>query len=332
MVTATPQPALSVRDTAVCDGHDAIITAVPNIAGGTWTWNPIGATTQSVTVSPPYTATYTVTYRVPRCGVAIDSETVIVNAIPTVALTPYDISCYGYRNGYITASISPPGAYQYLWSDGSTEAIDSGLMAGSYSLQITDTNGCTASAAAAAINEPAQAYAEILPADTLYCREMMCSFYRHSRGIPHLVSQGYIWSPALGLSCTDCPAPLLSTANATDTLNIYTLTIQYNNGCMAVANDTIHVQTAIAAGDAFTPNGDGKNDVFYILARGVDDYHLTIYNRWGEVVFEAADPATGWDGTYKGQAQPSEIYSYYLSIKFRNGQQTQKTGTVTLIR
>lgn len=332
VVTVTPQPALTILDTAVCDGHSAIVRAIPNITGGSWLWSPTGATTQSATVSPAGTTTYSVTYTVPGCGTATGSETVTVNANPTVTIKPYDITCYGYVNGYITSNVAPPGSYSYVWSNGSTTAVDSGLAAGTYSLQVTDANGCTANAAAVSITEPAQAYAQVMPADTTVLQGNDVQLSSAFTGYAASAITGYVWTPADGLSCIDCPAPLLSTANATDTLNIYTLTILYNSGCMAVATDTIHVQTGTAIGDAFTPNGDGKNDTFYILARGVAEYHMAIYNRWGELVFDTTDAGTGWDGNYKGQPQPAEVYSYFLSIKFKNGQQTQRTGTVTLIR
>lgn len=331
-VTTTPQPMLLMRDTAVCEGHSATITATPNITGGTWAWNPTGATTQSVTVNPTNTTTYIATYSVPGCGTAIDSEKVTVNTNPSVVIKPYNITCYGFTDGYITASVAPPGSYQYTWSNGSTAAIDSGLVAGTYSLQITDANGCTANAAAVSITEPAQAYAEVLPADTTVLQGDEVQLSSAFTGYPASAITGYVWTPVSGLSCADCPTPLLNTTNATDTLNIYTVTILYNSGCMAVASDTIHIHSGIAIGNAFTPNGDGKNDAFTVMARGVADYHMSIYNRWGELVYESSDITTGWDGNYKGQAQPSEIYSYFLSIRFKNGQQTDKTGTVTLIR
>ncbi len=331
-VTVTPQPALTLHDTAVCDGHSALLTAAANISGGSWQWNPVGATTPSVTVSPTATTTYSVSYTVPDCGTATGTETVTVNANPTVTIKPNDITCYGYTNGYITATVSPSGTYQYLWSDGSSMSADSGLAAGSYSLQVTDANGCTAAAAPVTIAAPAQAYAQVMPGDTTVLQGNDVQLASVFTGYAASAVTGYSWSPIPGLSCTDCPAPMLNTTDATDTLNVYTITIMYNNGCIVTASDTIRVETGVAAGDAFTPNGDGKNDTFYILARGVAEYHMTIYNRWGQLVYESTDSSAGWDGTYKGQPQASEVYSYFVSITFKNGQQTAKTGTVTLIR
>jgi gliding motility-associated-like protein len=57
-----------------------------------------------------------------------------------------------------------------------------------------------------------------------------------------------------------------------------------------------------------------------------------IYNRWGQAVFESADNKHGWDGTYKGQPQPMDVYAYTLDVEFTDGTKTRKTGDITLIR
>ena len=143
---------------------------------------------------------------------------------------------------------------------------------------------------------------------------------------------GYSWTPAAGLSCTNCPAPIVNTTNATDSLLNYTVTIMYNNGCSANAIDTIHILSGVAIGDAFTPNGDGKNDVFTIMTRGAKDYHMTIYNRWGQLLFESYDLTIGWDGTFKGSPQPQGEYLYFVAITYLNGQSINRTGTIMLFR
>lgn len=84
--------------------------------------------------------------------------------------------------------------------------------------------------------------------------------------------------------------------------------------------------------NAFTPNGDGKNDVFYVNAYGVDLMDLRIFNRFGQLIFESANPSFGWDGTYRGVPQPMDAYAYTLLIKFSDGKQVKSSGNVTLIR
>jgi len=85
---------------------------------------------------------------------------------------------------------------------------------------------------------------------------------------------------------------------------------------------------------AFTPNGDGKNDYFrpsYYYTIG-DHYNLTVFNRYGQLLFTSNNIYTGWDGTYKGILQPSGTYIYQVSYKRRNDKTYYAKGTITLIR
>lgn len=84
--------------------------------------------------------------------------------------------------------------------------------------------------------------------------------------------------------------------------------------------------------NAFTPNGDGKNDVFFVNAYGVDVMDFRVFNRFGQLIFESANPSFGWDGTYKGVPQPMDAYAYTLVIKFSDGKQVKSSGNITLIR
>jgi gliding motility-associated-like protein len=85
---------------------------------------------------------------------------------------------------------------------------------------------------------------------------------------------------------------------------------------------------------AFTPNNDGINDLFKILgAHNLSYFHLLIYNRWGETVFESSDYTKGWDGKSKGRVQQSGVYVWYCDFKKRNTPgNTVMKGTVMLIR
>lgn len=96
----------------------------------------------------------------------------------------------------------------------------------------------------------------------------------------------------------------------------------------------IYVSCYLAVPTAFTPNGDGLNDIFHVLnAVKTVDLQLKVYNRWGQLVFQTNDWRNGWDGSYKGQPQPSGIYIWYLSFKDRDTHQARfMKGTTALIR
>jgi gliding motility-associated-like protein len=84
--------------------------------------------------------------------------------------------------------------------------------------------------------------------------------------------------------------------------------------------------------NAFTPNGDGKNDCFGVSTWGnVGNLKLQIFNRWGELVFSTTDPNKCWDGTYKGLRQPSGAFIYQISAETICGP-VYRRGTVVLIR
>ncbi len=83
---------------------------------------------------------------------------------------------------------------------------------------------------------------------------------------------------------------------------------------------------------AFSPNGDGSNDVLYVRGAGIQTMNLKIFNRWGTLLFESNDQSIGWDGTYKGQPQPMEAYAYVLSVTFIDDTKLLKKGNVTLLR
>jgi len=90
--------------------------------------------------------------------------------------------------------------------------------------------------------------------------------------------------------------------------------------------------------NAFTPNGDGINDVFRVYGSGFISFNLKVFDRWGEKVFETSDPNIGWDGTFRGELLPPDVFVYYVDVEFINNltpkQFTREylKGSVTLIR
>ncbi len=145
------------------------------------------------------------------------------------------------------------------------------------------------------------------------------------------------WSPTEGLSCTDCPNPL---ANPLDTIT-YTLAVTDLNGCSVQESVTLRVneECRVRIPTAFTPNGDGSNDVFRpVLDPCVRTVRLwQILNRWGEVVltqlnFPANDPNLGWDGIWDGKAHPSDVLIWVAEFEFYDGRKESQKGEVTLVR
>lgn len=109
----------------------------------------------------------------------------------------------------------------------------------------------------------------------------------------------------------------------------------YNSfGCSAVYTLPVSpiVTELLEIPNAFTPNDDGKNDIFLPKIFGIDDMNLKIYNRFGQLVFESYNPSFGWDGKFQGAPQPIDVYAYTLIVKFADGRTESRKGSVTLIR
>lgn len=116
--------------------------------------------------------------------------------------------------------------------------------------------------------------------------------------------------------------------------------VAYNKGgcadtvCKQVEADVL---TRAELPTAFSPNGDGSNDRFYVRGGGIEKSTLKVFNRWGQMVFESIDaPANqesyGWDGTFNGKEQEMEVYAYVLEVTYIDGSTAQRKGNVTLIR
>jgi gliding motility-associated-like protein len=84
--------------------------------------------------------------------------------------------------------------------------------------------------------------------------------------------------------------------------------------------------------NAFTPNGDGNNDILYVYGTNIKSVTFSVYDQYGELLFRSPSQANGWDGTYKGAKQPVAVYVYYVDAVMGDGQIVQKKGSVTLLR
>jgi gliding motility-associated-like protein len=121
--------------------------------------------------------------------------------------------------------------------------------------------------------------------------------------------------------------------NGTGTYNVCLIT--YNDaGCSDTACQAVSVtiNTLLDIPNAFSPNGDGRNDKIFVRGFGLTKMTWSIYNRWGILVYQGTDPAEGWDGTYKGVLQPQDVYHYTLVGEFSSKERITKKGDITLLR
>jgi len=137
---------------------------------------------------------------------------------------------------------------------------------------------------------------------------------------------GYSWSPAIGLSDANIKNPIANPAVTTT----YTLTVTSAGGCTASADVTVNVLPQIAIPNAFTPNGDGINDLWNIA--NLSDYPactVDVFNRNGQLVFHSLGYGKPWTGTYNGSPLPTGTYYYVIDLK--DGRK-KHAGAVTIIK
>ncbi len=140
----------------------------------------------------------------------------------------------------------------------------------------------------------------------------------------------WAWSPVTGLDNPDSPDPVVSPISSTT----YQLLVTTGNGCSASAKETVNVFYDLLMPNAFTPNGDGKNDLFRIPPSvPVSILRFSVYNRWGEMVFGTTSSSTGWDGRLGNKPQPTGVYVWMVDFYNPLTKKTErKKGTVELVR
>jgi gliding motility-associated-like protein len=140
----------------------------------------------------------------------------------------------------------------------------------------------------------------------------------------------YLWTPATGLSATNVINPNANPAVTTT----YTLRVTTAQGCFAVDDVTIEVVPyCIKPMNAFTPNGDGINELWLITnGNCLKTAKAQVFNRYGAKVFESNDYKNTWNGTYEGKPLPDGTYYYIIDYKLLNNKTVYLKGNVTILR
>lgn len=138
----------------------------------------------------------------------------------------------------------------------------------------------------------------------------------------------FIWYPAEYLSCMLCQNPIAHP----DKEMTYEVSFIDTNGCKASDHMTIFYEPQIYVPNTFIPDGNGLNDQFKAVCSNIDEFEMTIYNRWGEQVFYTGTAEQGWDGTYQSKNCPEAMYNW--TIRYVGSDNTIKVlaGHVNLLR
>jgi gliding motility-associated-like protein len=140
-------------------------------------------------------------------------------------------------------------------------------------------------------------------------------------------AQSYNWQPGGYTSSTALVTPSTTTTFTVEGTDI--------NGCSDTTFITLYVNGEcgeVFVPTAFSPNGDGQNDYECVMGYCIRTMLFKVYDRWGEQVFESADPSDCWDGTYKGQPVNSGVFVYFLGAELITGEKIVKKGNISLVR
>lgn len=95
---------------------------------------------------------------------------------------------------------------------------------------------------------------------------------------------------------------------------------------------TILFDNSIYVPNVFSPNGDGRNDYLFVRGNNFSKIRFSVFDRWGELIFETEDPLIGWDGKYKGKDLNPGVFTWVASLVYDNQTPLTTTGTVSLLR
>ena len=252
------------------------------------------------------------------CGNAATSVDQVVFPYIEFAATP--VSCPGASDGTLAATVPNAGNLSYLWNvpPPNTSASISGLPGGSYSVTVTAPNTCPATANYV-LQEPLPLQANMT---------LLAAGCGTSSGSARVDISGgtapysFAWTPggdttavAGGLN----PGP-------------YAVAVTDAGGCTTAGAIDIPEDCVndVLFPSAFTPNGDGRNDVFYASFVRIVTYEIRIFDRWGQLVFKSDDIYQPWDGTRDGDLVRTGVYSYFASYSIDGIDYKEKKGRVTL--
>jgi len=338
VISVEPKPAASFSATDGCADSVLALTNTSTIAFGgigSYYWS-FGNGDSSLAVQPSYIysryGTYTIgAVAISKNGCISDTAyaTVNIQAAPSVEFG-FGPACVGKEVDFTNGSEEVFGAIvSWAWDFGDGEG--SGLYAPGHtydrymeygvSLAAVTGNGCRATASR-----------------VLSIRKVEVSAGRDTTvaiGQPlQLVASGastYSWTPATGLNDAAIGNPVAElSGNMT-----YYLTGVTGEGCVGydTLNVTVYKGPDIYVPSAFSPNADGRNDVFKpVYAGTVELYYFSVYNRWGQLVFTTKEVGKGWDGKIDGRDQPTGTYVWILRAKDYLGHVVEKKGTVLLLR
>lgn len=330
---------------SICIGATTTVSVNPSGGAPPYAFNWINGpgNTNSLTVNPTSTTTYSCVVT-DACGNQADTGivTVTVNSLPVISFSADNTAgcsplCVNFT------PVSSPAIGTILWDfgdlDSSTTQTPSHCYdnAGSYNVGIfvTDINGCTS---LVVLNNYITVYPDPIAQFTIMSpqpatlQESTIAFDDQSIG-----GDTCHWDFGFGnfttyVNCGD----VAFTYEDTGTYPVTQIVVnQFGCADTAYGEVVIVPYTTIYVPNTFTPNSDGKNDMFFAYGEYIDNFHMMIFDRWGNLIFESYDILKGWDGKANGGTQIAQIDTYVWRITYNDrytGNYHRLIGHVNLIR
>jgi gliding motility-associated-like protein len=325
----------------LCTDRPFTITNQTKLDVGTiqqWEWdfgNGQTSNAQHPSVEYANTGSYTITLQATStqgCG-ASTQKTVEIYPTPRISATGENV-CIGLPISFTGTDLTPaiPLAQWYWDLDNGQQQTGQQINyiypeGGAYQagLHTVSTNGCFSDTFYVPVNiTDIDLFAGN---DTLIARSQPLQLNAQTTGS----GLQFTWSPAIGLTDANSAGPIAYLQQD----QVYYLTVTSSEGC--IEKDTLYVK--VYAGPefyvptAFSPNNDGRNDVFRAISPGVPQLDFfCVWNRWGQEVFRTQSLSAAWDGNFKGMPMPAGTYVWMIQGTDYTGRLFNRRGTVTIVR
>ena len=319
-------PQVTATSTNIQCFGDVNGTGTTTVTGGsgnyTYSWNSTPAQNTANASNLP-AGNYTVTVTDNTAGCIVSADISIIEPSELIALTSGVDACSPSAGLASVEASGGVGGFTYSWSPiaSTTNSVTFSDSAMAY-VTVTDANGCS-------IND--SIFINIWPNPTINTFPSSDILYGDCVPLGAIGGSNYTWTPDYELDCVDCQSPVA----CPETTTKYCVSGTNVHGCSDTACMIISVE--IVCGDvfvpsAFSPNDDGENDLECIYSDCLESFTLSIFNRWGEKVFETSNKSICWDGTWKGKELNTAVFVYTLEGYLINGERVSQKGNISLIR
>ncbi|MEP7079716.1 MAG: PKD domain-containing protein [Ginsengibacter sp.] len=316
------------NDTTICKGDAITINTTSDALH--YLWTPSNTLNNDSIKKPIATPLVNTTYKViGNIGTCQSTDEVLVKVVP------YPVANAGKDQALCfdsSAQLTATGGKSYLWSPG--DFLSDSTIANpiahpdhdmNYVVSVKDNLGCPK-----AVKDTV--FIKVYPRVVANAGMDTSIVIYQPLQLNGTGGSHYVWSPSLGLNNANIANPVAILKESQQ----YILTASNDANCKATdtINITVYkVKAGIYVPNAFTPNGDGLNDVLRAIPLGIKTFiGFNIYDRFGHIVFSTKDPSRGWDGTFKGKALDGDIFVWTVeAIDFENNKLNQK-GSVMLVR